>query len=189
MVPAKAVTRLLDQFDRSQQPAMAELLPLVYHDLRSLADRLFRNQRREHTLQPTALVHELYLRLASAPDRKWQSREHFFRAAAVAMRCILVNHARDRNRQKRGGGRARVPLEDVVTRYEDRGGDLLLLDDALERLAHRDTMQCQIVELRFFAGLSLAEIAETLGISLRTVESDWVLARAWLRRELGEAAD
>jgi RNA polymerase sigma-70 factor (ECF subfamily) len=187
--PPGDVTRILADLCGQDRTVMAELLPLVYEDLRRLADGLFSHERRDHTLQPTALVHEAYLRLMQQSPERWQSREHFFRAAAVVMRHILVNHARDRRRLKRGGAANQVPLDDGLAVFEERAIDLVALDEALSRLAEFDKRQAQIVELRFFAGLSPAEVGEVLGVSPRTVEGDWALARAWLLREIGSAGE
>jgi RNA polymerase sigma-70 factor (ECF subfamily) len=184
-VPAD-VTRILNDLDSKDRQAVASLLPVVYADLRRLADSFFRRERNDHTLQPTALVHEAYLRLMGRRDGKFESREHFFRVAAVVMRHILVRHARDRGRLKRGGDVERVPFDEAQAAAP--GGlpdvDLIALDEALTRLANVDPRQSRIVELRFFAGLSAAETAEVLGVSKRTVEDDWALAKAWLWREM-----
>lgn len=178
------VTRILADLSDEDRSAMSRLLPLVYADLRRMADGLFRRERADHTLQPTALVHEAYLRLMNGSNAQWQNREHFFRAAAVVMRHILVNHARDRRRLKRGGAAGREPLDETVAAFEDRAVDLVALDEALQRLAALDARQASIVELRFFAGLTMPDVADLLNVSLRTVENDWALARAWLLREV-----
>lgn len=181
------VTRALVRLRGEDQSRLAEMLPLVYGDLRRLAESYFRRERQDHTLQPTALVHEAYLRLMNGRDPPIGSREHFFRAAAVVMRHILVNHARDRQRLKRGGGGEREALDDALVAFEERAVDLVALDEALERLAELDRRQTQIVELRFFGGLSMPEVAEALDCPLRTVESEWALAKAWLLREVNRA--
>lgn len=183
------VTRILASLSDRDRSAMTELLPVVYEDLHRLADGLFRKERSDHTLQATALVHEAYVRLMSNPEGKWHSREHFFRAAAVVMRHILINHARDRRRLKRGGTVEREPLDESVAVFEERAIDLLALDEALVRLAAFDPQQAQLVELRFFAGLGMDEAAQILGISVRTAGSEWALARAWLLREIGPPPD
>ena len=181
------VTRLLGRLDAGDRDAIAELAPLVYNELHALAVNYLRHERDDHTLQPTALVNEAWLRLASREDPRWENRRHFYRAAAIVMRSILVNHARDRRRLKRGGQSKRVPLDDALLAFEDRAVDLIALDDALTKLALLDPRQIDIVELRFFAGLTIKETAETLGVSPRTVDADWSLARSWLQREMSAA--
>jgi len=175
---------MLRRGSRAERAVVDELLPLVYRDLKALARVNLRGQERTHTLQPTALVNEAYLRLARQKDAEWKDSKHFYRAAANAMRCILINHARDRQRRKRGGGAGRVPLDDRLLLFEEKAIDLLDLEDALGRLEERDPRQVEVVELRFFAGLSVREAADALGVSARTVEDDWSFARAWLLREL-----
>jgi RNA polymerase sigma factor (TIGR02999 family) len=165
------------------------LFPQVYDELHRLAQHFFRGQRPDHTLQPTALVHEAYLRLFKAKAPAWRDREHFFCVAAQAMRQILVNHARDRRRLKRGGGRERVTLDDVVTVSRDDAPDLEALEGALEALAALDARKARLVELRYFVGLSNEEIAELFGVSLSTVKSDWRLAKAWLLERLERGPD
>jgi RNA polymerase sigma factor (TIGR02999 family) len=178
------LTRVINDLDSRDRHAMAELLPLVYADLRRLADSFFGHERADHTLQPTALVHEAYLRLADSAGGPYENRAHFFRAAAITMRHILLQHARNRVRQKRGGGVQRVGLSEDLAVTGDGGVDLLELNDALEKLARLDARQAQIVELRYFTGLSVAEVAEILDVSKRTIEDDWTLAKAWLWREM-----
>lgn len=156
----------------------------VYDQLRSLADQYLRAERTDHTLQATALVHEAFLRLTQQDPDRWNDRDHFFRAAAMAMRRILVNHARDRRTLKRGGDTPRVTLDSAVAVLEERSLDLIALNEALDKLAHLDPRQAQVVELRFFAGLDVSDAAVILGISPRTVEADWSLAKAWLLREI-----
>jgi len=162
-----------------------DLLPVVYDELRRLAARYLRGQRGGHTLQPTALVHEAYLRMAKGGALPLDDRTHFFALAARAMRQVLVDHARRRAAVKRGGDPERVTLDDTLEigrgGEEKRRLDLLALNEALERLSPR---QCRVVELRYFAGLTIAEAAESLGVGTRTVEDDWALARAWLQRRL-----
>jgi len=165
-----------------------ELLALVYDELRRLAARYLRGQRAGHTLQPTALVHEAYLRLAKGGALPVDDRTHFFALAARAMRQVLVDHARRRAAAKRGGDPERVTLDDTLELgrggEEGRRLDLLALDEALERLERVSPRQCRVVELRYFAGLTIAEAAASLGVGTRTVEDDWALARAWLQRRL-----
>jgi RNA polymerase sigma factor (TIGR02999 family) len=185
------VTHLLRRASPSDRAALDELLPLVYRELHGLAQAKLRGDGQRHTLQPTALVNEAYLRLFGSKEKDWKDRKHFYRAAANAMRCILINHARDRRRQKRGGGAARVPLDDQMLLFEERALDLLDLEEALRVLEARDARQVDVVELRFFGGLTVRETAEVLGVSPRTVEDDWSFARAWLHRELtrGQSRD
>ncbi|MHC4698114.1 MAG: sigma-70 family RNA polymerase sigma factor [Planctomycetota bacterium] len=178
------VTRILATLSDGDRSAAAELLPLVYGELRVLADRYLRNERVDHTLQATALVHEAYLRLGKGEPVKWENRGHFFRVAAAVMRHILVNHARDRARLKRGGDRRKLPLDDAVAVFEERALDLVALDEALTRLAAFDTRLSRVVELRFFGGLTVDETAEVLGVSPRTVQAGWSTAKLWLLREI-----
>jgi RNA polymerase sigma factor (TIGR02999 family) len=160
------------------------MLPLVYDELHRIASAYLRRERREHTLQPTALVHEAYLRLAGQDDLDWKNRAHFRAIAATTMRRILIEHARARGRKKRGEAPERVALEDTVALAPAPRVDLEAIDQALVRLEDLDRQQARIVELRFFAGLSVEETAEVLSISRTTVKRDWAMARAWLRREL-----
>lgn len=163
---------------------IAELLPLVYDELRRLADQHMACEPPGQTLQPTALVHEVYLRLAGQLGSDWQNRAHFFAAAAEAMRRILVERARRHGRLKRGGGRERVPLVDVPDPPAEVDVDLVALDEALGRLETLDPRKAQIVNLRYFAGRTIEETAEVLGVSAATVKSEWKYAKAWLHREL-----
>ncbi len=169
------------------EPAAEELMAAVYDEMRSLARGYLRRERSDHTLQPTALVHEAYLRLADQDRLSWRGRSHFSGVGAQIMRRLLVDHARRRGRVKRGGDWRRVTLghgaAPLFGRDLDRD-ELLALDQALEKLAELDARQARIVELRFFAGLEVAEVAEILGVSKRTVEGNWTHARAWLKREL-----
>jgi RNA polymerase sigma factor (TIGR02999 family) len=181
------VTQILAAASRGDEHAAQKLFPMVYDELRSLAERYLKEQRPGHTLQPTALVHEAYLKLIGIEDASWTDRGHFFCVAAVSMRHILVNHAKSKKRQKRGGGaavRERIPLDEAAALIEERAIDLIALDEALTRLAAIDPQQSRIVELRFFGGLSAEETAKVLGISLRTVHRDWSTARLWLRAEV-----
>jgi RNA polymerase sigma factor (TIGR02999 family) len=177
------VTRLLAQWADGDRKAMEDLLPLVYDELRRLASSYLRRENPGHTLQSTALVHEAYLRLVDQ-DVNWQSRAHFFGIAAQMMRRILVDHARAKNAEKRGDGACKVTLEEGLLSTESRDVDILALDQALTRLAEFDKQQSQIVELRFFGGLSIEDTAEILKVSPATVKRDWAMAKAWLFREM-----
>ncbi len=179
------VTRILSAIERGDSLAAERLLPLVYDELRVLAARKLAREKPGQTLQATALVHEAYLRLVGAEDPGWNGRGHFFAAAAEAMRRVLINRARDRGRLKRGGDRGRVDLENLRDPFEARDEDLLDLHEALDRLAAAYPRPAELVKLRFFAGLSLADAAATLGISARTADREWMFARAWLRDALG----
>lgn len=174
-------------------PASAEeLLPLVYQDLRRLAERYMSRERPGHTLQPTALVHEAYLKLVDQTRVNWKGKSHFFAVGAQAMRRLLIDHARGRRREKRGGARRRVTLAESLFPSDERELDfeeLLSLNTALDRLANVEARAAQVVELRFFGGLSVPEVAHVLDVSTRTVEGDWTYARAWLRRELSGEDD
>jgi RNA polymerase sigma factor (TIGR02999 family) len=178
------VTGLLVRASAGDDRATNELFPLVYDELRGLAARHLERERANHTLQPTALVHEAYLRLVGPGDVNWQNRAHFFGAAARAIRRILTDHARGRGRLKRGGDFGRVPLDSIDVAAHERGVDLLALDEALTRLADADEAKAKVVELRYFAGLSLEETAQALNISVPTVSRHWEFARVWLHREL-----
>lgn len=178
------VTQVLEQLRNGDERAADKLLPLVYDEFRALARHYLSQERHNHTLQPTALVHEAYMKLVDQSRVDWHGKSHFFAVAAQAMRRILVDHARSRQRDKRGGGRARVVLDEAVALSPQKDEDVLALDEALERLAAIDPRQAKVVELRFFGGLSVEEVAQALGVSKRTVEGDWTFARAWLSREL-----
>jgi RNA polymerase sigma factor (TIGR02999 family) len=182
---AKA-TMLLRRLSSGDDGAADELLPLVYGELHALAARFMGERAAGHTLQPTALVNEAWLRLIEpAAGGSFESRAHFLGVAAKAMRSVLVDHARRRGAQKRGGALERVPLEDIAELFEERASDLLALDEALTRLAAMDAQLGRIVELRFFGGLSVEETARTLGVSEPTIVRGWRVARMWLQRELG----
>ncbi len=177
------ITRLLQQ---GNSQAFEELFPIVYGELREIAAALFRNEyRANHTLQPTALVHEAYLRLVGSGDGiSWQNRAHFFGIAARSMRQILVNHAVARNADKRVGSQTVVALDEAINFLDTQDINVLALHEALERFAAFDKRQAEIVELKFFGGLTIEEIAEVLNISPATVKRDWEMARSWLYREL-----
>lgn len=177
-------TQLLADIGKGDQKAAARLFPLVYDELRALAGRYFRRQNPGHTLQPTGLVHEAFLRLIDQTNAQWKDRAHFFAVAATAMRQILVNHALARNAQKRGGGRRKLALTNNWAVDEAPEFDAVELDEALRKLATLDERKAKVVELRFFGGLTVEEVAEVLGVSKATVEGDWRMARAWLSRAL-----
>ena len=184
------ITQLLDAAAAGDPKAAADLLPLVYDELRKLAAARMASEAPNHTLQPTALVHEAYVRLVGPdPGRDWNGRGHFFAAAAEAMRRILVDQAREKLALKRGGDRKRVPLEEVDPPAGTPPEDLLALDEALEQLTRLDPTAGQLVELRYFAGLTIPQAAEALGVSPRRADFLWAYARAWLLRALGGNAD
>lgn len=178
------VTQALQALSAGDRAALDRLLPAIYAELRAQADRALRRERPDHTLSPTALVHEVYLKLVRLDRMVWQDRAHFFGASANEMRRILVSHARHRRADKRGAGAEHLPLDNALDAALTRPGELLDLDDALDRLRLIDERQVRIVECRFFAGMSVEDTAEALGISAATVKRDWTLARAWLNREL-----
>ncbi|MGH9837230.1 MAG: sigma-70 family RNA polymerase sigma factor [Blastocatellia bacterium] len=186
MPSPQEVTGLLLAWNQGDQAALDRLVPLVYDELRRVAKRYMARERAGHTLQTTALVNEVYLRLIDVSQVEWQSRAHFFAIAANLMRRILVEFARRHHQLKRGGGARAVSLEEALGVSEERNDDLVALDDALTALAALDARQARIVELRFFGGLTEAETAEALQISPRTVRSDWSLAKVWLLRELSK---
>jgi RNA polymerase sigma factor (TIGR02999 family) len=184
MQSPEGITQLLIDWGKGDQAALETLMPLVYSELRRLASHYLRRERAEHTLQPTALVIEAYLKLVDQRNARWQNRAHFFGIAAQLMRRILVDHARQRQAVKRGGveqQRLSITSAQAIVKPEI---DLLALNEALEELAEMDPQQSRIVELKFFGGLSIEETAEVVGISHATVERDWKMARAWLRRQL-----
>ena len=181
------VTALLQKWGQGDSAAGAELTPLVYSELRRLAKAQLRRERPDQSLQSAELVHEAYLRLVHQERARWNDRAHFFAVCANIMRRILVDHARAKHRAKRGGGAATLALNEALDVAKIRNFDLIALDDALDTLGHLDQQQARIVELRFFAGLSIEETAEVLNISKATVNRDWVAARAWLIRELKHA--
>jgi RNA polymerase sigma factor (TIGR02999 family) len=185
--PAHDVTRLLEQLNTGNKQALESLMPLVYAELRRQAARYLRRERQNHTLQPTALVNEAFLRLV---DQKvnWQNRSHFFGVAAQAMRRVLVDHARAHGRIKRGGPAPKVTLDEGMVAAQGRSVDLLALDQALERLAAIDARQARVVELRFFGGLSVEETAEVMNVSPATVKREWSMAKAWLHAKLESGA-
>jgi RNA polymerase sigma factor (TIGR02999 family) len=180
------VTQILQEASGGDKNAPARLMPLVYDELRRLANHYLRQERADHTLQPTALVHEAYLKLIDQSRVDWQNRAHFFGVAAQSMRRILVDHARGHQASKRGGSQQKIALDEAVDYSQPRDLDLVALDDALKTLARMDERQSRIVELRFFGGLTIEETAEALGVSPATVKVDWNMAKAWLRREISK---
>jgi RNA polymerase sigma factor (TIGR02999 family) len=181
--PAGDITQLLGELQRGDSRAADRLLPVVYEELRRLARTYFHQEPTEHTLQPTALVHEAYLRLVDG-GVDWQGRAHFFGVAARAMRRILIDHARARRADKRGGGAVRAPLDAIDAAHGEMPPDeyLLSLDEGLQELAKLDQQQARVVEMRFFGGLNVEETAAVLDVSPRTVKRDWAMAKGWLHR-------
>ena len=179
------VTQALLDLSGGERSALDRLLPVVYEHLRDIAERALRRERAEHTLTPTALVHEAWLRLIELDRITWRDRAHFFGASAQIMRRVLISYARMRQAERRGGSEmAAVPLESVVVAAQTRPGDLLALDEALGRLERLNERQARVVECRFFAGMGVEETGAALGISAATVKREWTVARAWLNREL-----
>ncbi len=185
MIPAPdEVTQLLVAWGDGDQSALDKLMPLVYDELHGLAHRYMAQERPEHTLQTSALVNEAYVRLVDQKNVHWQNRAQFFGIAATLMRRILVGYARRRNRVKRGAGAFQISLDEAAILSQERAGDMVALDDALENLAAVDQRKSRVVELRFFGELSIDETAEVLKVSPGTVMRDWTLAKAWLLREV-----
>ena len=184
-VKSKQITEMLQDWSDGNREALEMLLPLVYDELHKQATRFLRRERAGHTLQTTALINEAYLKLIDQHEVKWQNRAHFFGIAAQAMRRILVDYAKTRHREKRGGADENLPLEEAVFAVSAAPNvDLVELDEVLTRLAEFDERQANIVELRYFGGMSVEETAEVLHISTATVKSDWRTAKAWLHREI-----
>jgi RNA polymerase sigma-70 factor (ECF subfamily) len=189
MAPSqKSITQLLIEWRDGDETALNRLMPLVYEELRRLAHHYMRRERPGHTLQTTALVNEVYLRLVDHKGMQWQNRAHFYAVAAQAMRRILVDHARSRNYLKRGGNVKMIRLEEAATVVQKQAADLVALDDALSELAAIDPRKSQIVEMRYFGGMSVEETAEVLGVSPVTVMRDWSTAKAWLLRAMSPDA-
>jgi RNA polymerase sigma-70 factor, ECF subfamily len=178
------ISHLMDQWGRGDERALNELMPLVYQELRRMARRYLRQRSSGETFQTTELIHETYLKLAGGGDKQWHNRAHFFGVAAKAMRHILVDHARSKHAEKRGGWRDRVSLDDNVASSLTQSGQVLALDEALKGLASVDKRKSDVVELKYFGGLTNEEAAEALGVSVETVKRDWRFARTWLLREL-----
>ncbi len=188
--PPSEITRILSALQGAdRKTALAQLLPIVYDELRALAGAYLQHERADHTLQPTALVHEAYLRLLGGQNPPWSNRAHFYRSAAEAMRRILVDHARKRGRLKRGGDRIRVNLSSLGLAADQNLEEILALDESLRRLEEQDPRATDVVRLRFFAGLSVGETAQVLEVSERTVKREWTFARAWLYSDLREDTD
>ena len=181
------VTRILNAIEQGQAGASDELLPVVYEELRLLAAQKLSHETPGQTLQATALVHEAYIRLVAEEARDWKSRSHFFRAAAEAMRRILIDNARRKKSLKRGGGRRRISLDEAIPEHDEGYyvDDLIELDKALAKLSEEDKTKAEVVKLRYFAGLSVEQTAEVLGISATTTKLHWAYTRAWLLREIG----
>ncbi|PYV73276.1 MAG: RNA polymerase subunit sigma-70 [Acidobacteria bacterium] len=189
MEPAPTdVTLLLKQLSAGDHDAVDQLVPVLYNELRRLAAYYLRQERSNHTLQATALVHEAYLRLVDQRAVEWKNRSHFFGVAAQVMRRILLDYARSHQAVKRGGPSPKISLDDAMVYGEDQTGQLVALDELLTRLSSMDPQQGRIVELRFFGGMSVEETAELLAISPRTVKRDWAMAKSWLSRELRKAS-
>lgn len=181
------ITELLAQWSGGNQTALDRLYPLVYEELRRLARSYMKRERKGHTLQTTALINEAYVRMVDQRNVHWQNRSHFFAISAQIMRRILVDHARRYLHAKRGGGAQKISLDEVLIVAKERSEEVLMLNEALSNLARLDPRRCQVVEMRYFAGLNNQEIASVLKISENTVMRDWNLARAWLYQQLSEA--
>jgi RNA polymerase sigma-70 factor, ECF subfamily len=182
--PPNEITEQLIAWSKGDEAALEKLIPAVYQELRRMAGHYLRGEDSGHSLQPTALVHEAYLRLIDQTKVEWQNRAHFFGVAAQMMRRILIDHAKAKHRVKRGGAAVKVVLDENANFTQERAAELLALDDALQALATMDERKSHIVELRYFGGLTVEETAQVLGISDKTVMRDWNLAKAWLYREL-----
>ena len=180
------ITQLLHRLQDSDRSAEEKLVPILYKKLHRLAAHYMRRERGDHTLQPTALVNEAYLRLVRTPDIDWESRTHFFGVAAQLMREVLVDHARAHLASKRGGDVGKVSLDELRVYSPEKPGELVALDEALDRLARQDQRMSRVVELRFFGGLTFEQIAKILKVSEKTAKRDWQLARAWLRGEISK---
>ena len=178
------ITRILKAMKTNRDEATDELLPVVYDELRELAKRKLKNESSGYTLQPTALVHEAYLRLVGSEDDDWENRAHFFGAAAEAMRRILIDRARSKKSQKKGGNAKLVSFDGLTEISTAKANDLIALDDALDELAEIDKSKADLVKLRFFVGFNMEEAAQALGISMRTAERMWAYSRAWLHRQM-----
>ena len=183
---AEKITRLLRQWKDGDDNAVEDLFPLVYNEMKRQARGYLRGERSDHTLQPTALVHEVYLRMVDQDEHSWNDRAHFFAISAITMRRVLVDHARRYASEKRGGGLHRVTLDNIDLADEQKAAQLLDLDDALNRLAEIDERKARVVEMTYFAGLSHREIADVLKVTEKTIQRDWKFAKLWLYRDLKE---
>lgn len=188
MSASHSVTQLLAQWNSGDRDALEKLMPLIYEELRKMARRYMRQQRPEHTLQTTALIHEAYLRMVKQPAKHFNNRAHFFGVAAQAMRHILVDYARSRQSAKRGGGGRPISLEEAALVADERAAELVAFDEALKELAKLSSRQSRVVELRYFGGLSVEETAAVLEVSPDTVMRDWTMAKIWLHRALSSAS-
>lgn len=182
--PPGEVTRLLREFRSGDGASASRLMDLIYPELKRIAKIRLRHERHGHDLQPTELVHEAYIRMVSHEDHSWESRAHFYAASANVMRRVLVDYARSRNAKKREGGRTPIPLDDALSLTREQSEDLLDLDVALTELEQLSPRQARVVEMRYFVGLSVPEVASALGLNPRSVDRDWAAARAWLRTRL-----
>lgn len=186
---ASDVTALLVRLRKGDEASLDELLPAVYDELRRIAHNQLHEERADHTLQTTELVHEAYLKLVDHDSVEWTDRQHFFAVAARAMRQVLIDHARQKTAEKRGGTASEVPLDNVTLTQEKGPAELIALDDALDRLAQRDERSAKVVECRFFGGYTIQETADVLDVSRSTIKRDWRAARAWLNREMQPSSD
>jgi RNA polymerase sigma-70 factor, ECF subfamily len=189
MSASHSVTELLEQWNNGDREALDQLMPLIYEQLRKMARRYTDQQRPEHTLQTTALIHEAYLRMAKQKEKRFQNRAHFFGVAAQAMRHILVDYARTRHTAKRGGLGRPISLEEAALLTQERAAELVALDDALKELERLSKRQSRVVELRYFGGLSVDETAMVLEVSPDTVMRDWSMAKSWLHRALSSTSE
>lgn len=184
MIDSNQITQLLLDWSKGNETALDELLPIVYGELRQMAKRQMRKQPAGHTLQTTELIHEAYLKLAGKDEQKWKNRAHFFGVAAKAMRHILVDYARSKSREKRGGRQDKVTLTENLNSSKERSEDIVALDDALKKLSEIEERKSQVVELKYFGGMTFDEVARVLNISKKTAQRDWRFARMWLLREI-----
>ena len=187
MQNAPNITELLQEWSNGKAEVLEKLMPLVYDELRRQASQFLSKERQGHTLQATALIHEAYLKLIEQREVEWQNRNHFFAIASTAMRRILVDYARERHREKRGGSAENLAIDDALQiSSSEKSIDLIALDEALNRLAKLSARQARVVELRYFSGLSNDETAEVLGVSNATIRNDWNIARAWIKQEISK---